>query len=271
VVKHQLVICGHHDAGYVFHLMDRFPRFYPLICTLNIGANVVGLILALLSALIPGFAPWSGIPAAVVGIFVIPSLFFTGKAISPGAGDNMVAVALAREVLAHFIRQKTAGSPLSHTRIVFLSADAEECAFRGSRAWIQAHRQELSSVPASALCLDTIYHADQLVFIDRDRNMLCRLSTELAQSQVATATELGIGASVGRIPFGGGGTDAGSFAEIGIPATCLLGFELDVTKIKSDMAYHTPRDTVDAISPLAVEQCLRVMISHIEKLDLSLI
>lgn len=264
----QVIICGHHDAGYVFHLMDRFPRHYPLICGLNIAAQLAGMLLALLGCLIPAWLPGIAIASAVLGIFVLPSLWFTTKAISPGAGDNMVAVALARETLASFASRKANPiSALRRTRLIFLSADAEECGFRGSRAWVAAHRAELAALPTQALCLDTIYNPDQLVFIDRDRNLLRRLSAEMAGDLVALATKLGIGASIGRIPFGGGGTDAGTFAEIGLKATCLLAFELDVTKIQADLAYHTPRDTVEAINPRAVEQCLEVMQNYIELLD----
>ena len=46
------------------------------------------------------------------------------------------------------------------------------------------------------------------------------------------ATSFGYGARVTRMPWGGGSTDAASFGQQGIEATCLLAFEIDITKLK---------------------------------------
>ncbi len=266
-VKQQVIICGHHDAPYVFHLMHKSPKYYPLFIVAGVVPLVLGVIFSVYS-LISGKNPkWiKGLLAAGTA-GVLPLWNFTTDEIAPGAGDNMIASSMANETLKMFAEQKKKGNALKNTRVICLSVDAEESGLRGSRAFAKKHLKELEEVKTYALCIDTVYNADKLIFFDNDLNMTVDLSHEMAQELTDIATGHGYGAKVDHMPWGGGSTDAAAFGEVGIDASALLAFELDVKNLQDDLVYHTPNDTVDAIEPRVVEQCLTVIKDYIIKKD----
>jgi hypothetical protein len=263
-VRQQIILCGHHDAAYVFHFMNLSPRFYPLLLVAGIVPFLLLLIYALIKAVTRFNPVWLKRVVSVLSPGVVPLWWFTTDTISPGAGDNMIATSLANEAAKLFGDQKKAGHhPLKHTRIICLSVDGEECGLRGSMAFVQRHAQELKGTKTYAFCMDTLYHADKLIFFDNDLNLTVDCSHAMAQELTDIATALGYKAKVDHMPWGGGSTDAAAFAQAGIEATCLLAFELDITKLDTDLVYHTPRDTVDAIEPAVVEQALNVIQAYI--------
>ena len=266
-VKQQIVLCGHHDAPYVFHLMAKSPKIYPLMIAAGIVPFVLSLPLLAYCALTGKNPKWirNIMTAAIAG--VVPLWNFTTEEIAPGAGDNMIASAMSVEGVKMFAEQKKAGNALRHTRVICLSVDGEECGLRGSRAFIKRHLKELKDVKTYAFCMDTLYNADKLIFFDNDLNLTVDLSHEMAQECKDIATSLGYGAKVDHMPWGGGSTDAASFGQFDIDATALLAFELDVTKLEDDLVYHTPNDTSDHIEPEVVEQTLNVIKEYIIKKD----
>ena len=267
-VQQQIILCGHHDAAYVFHYMALSPRLYPFIVfggilpfLLGIGLSIAGIIM--------GNPPW-WIPPVMAASFVLvlPLWWFATDIVSPGAGDNMIAVALANEVTRILAdRKKSGDNLLSHTRIVCLSVDAEESGLRGSMAYVSRHAQELASTKSYVLCYDTLYKADKLIFFNNDMNLTTDLSDSMANDLTNIANELGYGARVARMPWGGGSTDAAAFARGGIEATCMLAFDLNVGRLPKDLVYHTLKDTTDAIEPAMVGQALNVTIDYILKKD----
>lgn len=267
-VQQQIILCGHHDAAYVFHYMALSPRLYPFIISGGILPFLTGIGLSI-AGIIMGNLPW-WIPSVMAASFflVLPLWWFTTDTVSPGAGDNMIAVALANEVTRILADGKKSGNNLlSHTRIVCLSVDAEESGLRGSMAYVLRHAQELASIKSYALCFDTLYKADKLIFFNNDMNLTTDLSDSMANDLVSIAKELGYDARVARMPWGGGSTDAAAFARGGIEATCMLAFDLNVGKLPEDLVYHTLKDTTDAIEPAIVKQALNVTIDYILKKD----
>jgi hypothetical protein len=156
---------------------------------------------------------------------------------------------------------------LRHTRIVCLSVDAEENGLRGSMAYVSSHAKELAAIKSYALCYDTLYKSDKLIFFNNDMNLTTDLSESMANDLTSIAKGHGYGARVARMPWGGGSTDAAAFARGGIEATCMLAFDLNVGSLPKDLVYHTLKDTTDAIEPKVVEQALNVSIDYILKKD----
>lgn len=267
-VQQQIILCGHHDAAYVFHYMALSPRLYPFVIFAGILPFLTGIGLSI-ACIIMGNPPWwiSSV-MAVSFVPVLPLWWFTTNIVSPGAGDNMIAVALANEVTRIFSdRKKSGNNSLRHTRIACLSVDAEESGLRGSMAYVSHHAQELVSIKSYVLCFDTLYKADKLIFFNNDMNLTTDLSDSMANDLTNIARELGYGARVARMPWGGGSTDAAAFARGGIEATCMLAFDLNVGRLPKDLVYHTLKDTTDAIEPAMVEQALSVTIDYILKKD----
>ena len=265
-VRQQVIVAGHHDAAPVFRYFAVAPRWYPLIVGIGFGCFGIALAEAVYMAVTATRPPWMCVALAVGTIGVIPIYrFFTGE-ISPGAGDNLIATALAGEIARRFSDRKKAGQGLKHTRLICLSADAEECGLRGSGAWVREHRQELLAIKSYVLCLDTLYWPDQLHVIEKDVNGLVALSASLARELDGIAKERGVGSHVARMPFGAGATDAASFGRAGIEAASLIACEVSYD-LPSHFVYHTPRDTTDAIDPRAIEQVHDVVVGFIERRD----
>jgi hypothetical protein len=118
-----------------------------------------------------------------------------------------------------------------------------------------------------AFCFDTLYKADKLIFFNNDLNLTVDLSDRMAHELKEIAAGLGYGVRVTRMPWGGGSTDAASFAQQGIEATCMLSFEIDITKLDADFVYHTAKDVAGSIQPRCVEQALNVIVEYVQKKD----
>jgi aminopeptidase YwaD len=271
-VRQQVIVSAHHDAAYVFQILARMPKLYtPLM-----AGGVLLMVVALLTSLAAGillccgiaFPQWIPLVLIILGIFELPFLFFTTNQVVPGAGDNMISVAIAAGIGRLFGNAKKAGNnPLKHTRLIILSFDAEECGLRGARAWIKLHLQELKKTKTYALNLDTIYKLKALNFFDADLNSMVKLSKEMAQECVDISGALGYKAYVSRMSPGGGATDAAAFGEAGIEATNLCAMSFIVSDYDQGWVYHTPKDTTKHIEPEAVEASLKVIREYILRKD----
>jgi hypothetical protein len=272
-VKQQIVVSGHHDSAYVFNFFKKHQKLYaPRI--------ILGLILyhlMLLSLVFWGLAEFFHVSTSGFADFVrifwgigflygIQFFFFKSKEISPGAGDNLIAVATSLKLAQRFGSAKKNGyNLLQHTRLIFASFDAEESGLRGSRAYCRKHIEALTSIPTYNFNLESIYNLDDLSFLTKDINQHVRLSKEMVDECMDIAGQMGHHTKKGPITWGGGGTDAAEFARIGVAATSLLGMENRF--IRDGLYYHTMEDTVDKIDPAAVRASLEIVAGFILKKD----
>jgi hypothetical protein len=271
-VKQQIVVSAHHDAAYVFHLLDKVPKYYAMLINGGILFLVLGFLVSLVATVLSVFnillPQWIAVALMAGGIFVLPLAFFTTGQVVPGAGDNMIAVAIAAEIAGLFGSiKKTGGNALKHTRLIIASFDAEEAGLRGARAFIKQHREQLLNTKTYVLNLDTLYKLKALSFLDKDLNSTVKLSHQLAQDCVNIAKDLGYPAIIGAMSFGGGSTDAAAFGEAGIEATNLAAMSFDLKDYDQGWVYHTPRDVSKHIEPEAVEAALRIVREYVLKKD----
>jgi len=271
-VKQQIVVSAHHDAAYVFHLLDKLPKYYALLINGGILFLVLGFLVSLAATVMAAFniplPQWAAIALMVGGIFVLPLAFFTTGQVVPGAGDNMIAVAVASEIGGLFGNiKKTGGNALKHTRLIIASFDAEEAGLRGASAFIKQHRDELLNTKTYVLNLDTLYKLKALSFLDKDLNSTVKLSHRLAQDCVDIAKDLGYPSTISAMTFGGGSTDAAAFGQAGIEATNLCAMSFDLKDYDQGWVYHTPRDVSKHIEPEAVEAALKIIREYILKKD----
>lgn len=271
--KQQIIISGHHDSAHVFTFLRCCQKLYAL--------RIIPAMLAVLAAPVfsliwiyffyviggaPAFAVYFQYGVLLSLIFVAPMYFFMSKEITPGAGDNMVATAMVIK-LAQLFRQarEEISDILRHTRLIFLSTDAEEAGLRGARAFARRHREELLALPAYNFNIDSIYNLKELQFLTTDINSTIRLSMEMARQCKDIAAELGYATHLFAIPPGGGGTDAAEFAKIGVQATTLIG--MPTSLMRDGLVYHTANDTVGHIEPAAVEASLKIALEYILRKD----
>ena len=275
-VKQQVILSAHHDAAYVFQLIARIPRFYStfmqagiLFLILGFLVSLIWTVLMLFNIQIPTWAhPSVPIALVICSILVLPLAFSTTDEVSPGAGDNMIAVAIINEIskLFHDAR-KTGKNPLQHTRLLIASFDAEEAGLRGARAFCQKHKEELLGTKTYALNIDTLYKIRDINFFASDLNTTVKLSRQMAQDCVDIAKALGYPSVVSGMPFGGGSTDAAEFGKIGVEATNMAALSFDISAFKEGMVYHTKNDLTKYIEPDVVEATLKIARDYILKKD----
>lgn len=262
-VRQAIVFCAHHDSSPVCNFFEKFPGAYAfrtLLPVLFYLVATVGSIIASASVF-SGAGAWAGFPAlrivlAVGLVFVVPVFWYFGREASPGASDNL-ASSLVLVKLAELVKSGVVPRP-EHTRLVFLSVDGEENGQRGSSEFARRHKAELLGLRTLVFNMDTLARSKDLTFLETDTNGLRRLSASLTAECLEIAAGLGCPVKAARFPFGGGGTDAGQFAKIGVEAVSLIG--VSTRPIRKDIDYHTSRDTVDSIEPAAVEAGLNIAI-----------
>jgi hypothetical protein len=271
-VRQQVIVSGHHDAAYVFQLIAHVPKYYArfitggiLFLVLGFLVSLVGIVLAIFDISIPGWIPL----ALIAGSFLLlPLAFFTTGQVSPAAGDNMIAVAIANEMAKLFHDAKKVGTnPLRHTRLMVASFDAEEAGLRGARAFCKKHREELLRVKTYVLNIDTLYKVKDLSFLEKDLNASVKLSHKMAQDCIDIAKSLGYPAKISIMPFGAGSTDAAEFGKIGVEATTLAGINFDISQFREGLVYHTPNDLSKYIEAAMVEAALKIVRDCIVKKD----
>ena len=267
-VKQQIIVSAHHDSAHIFNFLDKDPENFPRKMQI---ANISSFGIAIIAWLL-----WIGqligfsmtIPSYLAaGIFTLLSYnvgqlwFFYDKKGTPGAGDNMICTALAMEVGKYFSQQKITGNGLKNTRIVVASWDAEEAGLRGARAYIKKYLSELKAVKTYNFNLECMYDHKELGFLTSDLNSFVSLSESMVEDCLAVCKSLGYPIKKVPFPFLAGGTDAAEFAKVGIEATTLAA--MNWVNKEGKPAYHTPRDTIEAVDAIAVSRCIEVGISYI--------
>jgi aminopeptidase YwaD len=260
----QLIISGHHDSAQELTWMRKDQKLYAL----KVVIPDIFYMTALLFSWCWVFWLWfANHPPAFsllgtwflsLGILlVLPKYFIVSRRGSPGAGDNLVASAMLVELARGLAASDSPGkSSLQHTRLLFISFDAEEAGLRGARAFAAAHCDDLQALPAYMLNIDSIYNVREIQFLISDLNDTISLSREMAERCACISGAAGYPQKFLRMVFGGGGTDAAELARIGVQATTLIAMPTGL--IRDGLVYHTLNDTVDAIEPAAVEACLRI-------------
>jgi len=272
-VKQQILISGHHDSAHIFNFFTRFRRLYRIRIILGflpIDAAFIAawcwVVMRYGFGSVPVFADLFRYGSLIAIIFTGQLYFFISSKGSPGAGDNLIASAIALKTAEVFSAGRNGGrAKLNNTRLVLLSFDGEEAGLRGARAYAKRHRQELASVPTYNLNLDSIYDINEFRFLRSDINGFVKLSRGMARECAGIAAALGYASKPFRMEFGAGATDAAELAKIGVEATTLIAMTIDLKD--ESFCYHTERDTVDKIQPEAVEAVLKIVHAFITEKD----
>jgi aminopeptidase YwaD len=275
-VKQQIIISAHHDAAYVFQFLAYIPKHYAKLINAGIIMLLLGFLVSLtatiltfLQVIVPAWAlKWIPVALMVGGVFQLPLAFFTTSEVSPGAGDDMIAVAVAGEIARLFRQSKKYGkTALRHTRLIVASFDAEEAGLRGARAFCQRHKDDLLKTKTFVFNIDTLYKLEDLTFLVKDLNGSVSLSRDMAEDCVGVSKELGYAAKISVMPFGAGSTDAAEFGKLGIEAINMSGISFDINKFDENLVYHTPEDVIEYIQPELVEASLKIIRSYVLKKD----
>ena len=267
--RQTLIFSAHYDSPYVFHYLQNIQKYYIPILVITLFIYIFGLYLSISamvfqiqsSDLFIYSSNW--IIGMVAGlIFIIPYYFFITNEVSPGAGDNLIAVAILQRLAKYF---SDPDNTLQNTELIFLITDAEESGLRGARAFVNKNREKLLASPHINYNMDSLFSVDHLMFLTSDINNTIKLSEDLANQSIQLAKKCGYTAGKMNIPFGGGGTDAGEFAKAGVKAVSLIA--MDTTFKSGFNPYHTRDDHTKNIDPKAIQASLEIARSFACNLD----
>ena len=104
----------------------------------------------------------------------------------------------------------------------------------------------------------------EITILDSEINGLVHSSKKLAEEIKAISKKEKIKVKIKEMPFGGGSTDAGSFAKHHIKTTSIIAMPLDT---KHGVHYHNSSDTVQNIDKKVITKILNILVKYIEEQD----
>ncbi len=262
-VKRVLILSGHHDSAYEMTWL-RFLKYGYYFAVITLFAGLIAMLIFSLIQFIGVVTGNSGMIGAgtvgnialvyPIGPSIIFALFFNrgtkGGGIVPGAADNLSASALVT-AMCRFLVQHPEFIP-QDTEIRFISFGSEEAGLRGSRRYAERHLSELKSLDARMLNFETVTYP-VVTILSSDVNGTVKNDPGIVKSVADAASRAGVPHKVEPFPFGGGGTDAGSFSQLGLKATTILPFKIPQQMVKF---YHQKYDSPDV---LTIEPFLNVL------------
>ncbi len=273
-VKQQIIFSGHYDAPYVFQLLDKIPKWYPIIFGIALLSVLLAFFGTLSFQLFISLGDYTSdgivfvifkIILAFLSISTFSFFIFTTDEISPGAGDNAIAVGLIMEMQNIFTGNELL---LKNTRLVIAALDAEEAGLNGARAYVNKYKDDLLSLPTYNINIDSIYDQEHIAIFTRDLNSIRELSMREATLIQELSKEMGNEVPLSKMPIGGGSTDSAEFARIGVDSIALFG--LDLETIGQKTSYHSSRDVMNSLSKQSVGFVLNLMKLYAVKKDNSI-
>ena len=176
-----------------------------------------------------------------------------------GANDNLSGCTMGIALLR---AMEENGILLKHTEIGVLLTGSEECGLRGAKAWSRIHREEYRDAPTFIYTFDTIHDPLYLMTNERDLNGTVEADKAMSDLFLSSAEELGIPCKRGWVPPLGGGTDSAAFIQGGFRSIGITGLNH-----RLEDYYHTRRDSYDNLNLQGLENCYRIMVRTIEKID----
>lgn len=262
-VEKQIIISGHHDSAKIFNFFIHQPKLYNFRTTGSIVIVIMALISSIFLAIFRNQVwLYQGVSVSLSILFLLVGQmwFFASKKGSPGAGDNLVAVYNAIAIGKYFKE-----NPLSHTRLIIASFDAEEEGLRGARDFAKKHFHELKKIPTILLNQDCLYDEAELFLLTSDLNDFVDLDIDLAKEVAHTAKHLGIHLPLKPLAFLTGGTDAAELQKIGVPSLSIIGMQW--SNSNRNLSYHTPQDKLDKVSPEVIKDVLNIFMTYIQNND----
>lgn len=177
----------------------------------------------------------------------------------PGAQDNLSGISIAYHVFKHFAHPTQKGkSTLQHTRLRFLSFGSEERGLCGSRHYAKTNKQQLIKENARLINIDGVRLVNEIAVVERELMNGTKHHPALIAGLKKSFESLSIPVKSATVPIGG--TDAVSFARIGIPTVTIIGMSAK----EYDFTYHTRHDVVENIEPESLEYVKSALIHYIK-------
>ena len=262
-VKSTLIFSAHMDSTPEFTWWYRFGHFGVVLTVVAMLLMLVQAIFFTVHAFNNGaydiYGWWALLAISPLTIVMWTML---GEEVVQGAQDNLSGIAISYEIFKTLADPNQRGkSVLKNTRIRFLSFGSEEKGLMGSRYYAQSRKEELHKENAHLINIDNVRQASQLTIIGRELLSGIVHSPLIIKKLQESFDANSIKYKMGMAPIGG--SDAQSFAKVGIPSITVIGMDSD----KHDFTYHTRHDVPENIEPEALEHLKVVMLDFAKKWD----
>lgn len=204
------------------------------------------------------------VKAALWGLLFLPfmiGLYFmvNYRRVVDGANDNLTGCYVGIAVLKAL---KDEGIELENTEIGVILTGSEEIGLRGSKAWVEAHKDEFRDVPTFFYAYDTINDPKYLMANYRDLNGTVKSDKDCADLFYEAAQAVGVPCKKGMIPPLGGAVDAAAFSQGGFRAAGVTGLNH-----KLERYYHTRLDSYDNMNAQGIANCFAASVKMLEMFD----
>lgn len=204
------------------------------------------------------------VKAALWGLLFLPfmiGLYFmvNYRSVVDGANDNLTGCYVGIAVLKAL---KDEGIELENTEIGVILTGSEEIGLRGSKAWVEAHKDEFRDVPTFFYAYDTINDPKYLMANYRDLNGTVKSDKDCADLFYEAAQAVGVPCKKGMIPPLGGAVDAAAFSQGGFRAAGVTGLNH-----KLERYYHTRLDSYDNMNAQGIANCFAASVKMLEMFD----
>ena len=270
-VKRRIIFNGHPDATW------EWPVNYALggvgfegHAILAIAGAIFYLVISIMYVVKNGVAPAMPelsdplVKAGLWGLLFVPfmiGLYFMENynLVVDGANDNLTGCYMGIAVLKYL---KDEGIELENTEVGVILTGSEEIGLRGSKAWVEAHKDEFKDVPTFIYAFDTINEPKYLMANYRDLNGTVKSDAEVADLFYEAAQEVGVPCKKGWIPPLGGAVDAAAFTQGGFRAAGITGLNH-----KLERYYHTRLDTYTNMNKDGIANCFAATVKTLEMFD----
>lgn len=259
-----LIFSGHIDSVYEFKWWYKLGQNG---ATLTVIAGVLLVtfpVTLLLAAIFPQEVLFRFFVLGYAALSPALLVYFDMHGTNPvdGACDNLSGVAIAYEVFKNFADEKNKGkSVLQNTRLKFISFGCEETGLTGSFNYVEQRKEMLKNENAHLVNIDSIRLPEEVIVIEQEMMSGTNYSTDLISRIQHSFKEQNIPLKTGKTPIGG--TDGVPFNRAGIPSVSIIGLSMK----KLDPTYHTRRDTVENLNPVALENTFRGLVQFVKNWD----
>ncbi len=265
-VKSTIIVSGHIDSVYEFKWWYKFGQHGAHLTIL--GGTLLALfpVFSLFTIIFPeGNWHLYGILAFVVLSPALLTYFdMHGKNPVDGACDNLTGVAVAYEIFKSFALPDANGkSVLKNTRLKFVSFGSEETGLTGSQKYVEQKFCELKNENAHLINIDSIRVPEEVCIVKKEVMSGTSYSKMLIDKLQKSFSNKNIPIKTGSTPIGG--TDGVFFARAGLHAVSIIGLSME----KLDPTYHTRRDVIENLNPVALENVKQGVAEFVRQWDTS--
>jgi aminopeptidase YwaD len=261
-----IILSAHIDSSWHWKIAVKNPTSLRPKITMGVIGAFVFLLFNLLKVIEDYTIFDIGIPWLYYLILIfVPSWFFISqfltwnkKQASPGAMDDLAGIAVGFSVM-RYIKKHPDQAP-KNCRVILLTTGSEEAGTKGSRAFIQKHKDDLLKGNVWVINIDSISDYNYFQVIDGDTWLGSKNDPDLCQLAEEAYKELNVRYDVIENPVGA--TDAASFSLNGIRAVTMSAQDPGPAN-----NYHTCLDDLEHMDFRAVDQMNQVVLRLIQKVE----